>query len=297
MFTKGGLQHIMFSNRAYKNNTDNAEIDFSKSLTVSSCGIYQVFSGPTVLTERPEGRTDWQLLYVEAGEITLKLGDTPQTVKKGSIILYPPHQPQYYYYHKEHKPIIYWVHFSGRDVVDTLHHYNITTNQNVFYVGVNLVLSTLFRQIINELQLRNVKYEEMTVLKLNEIFLQINRSFNNTTAKVTDSSDLVKAAKVYFSENYNQEINIASYANSLNMTPCWFIQKFKQYTGFTPTQYILSVRLTTAQNLLKNTKYNISETAEAVGYTNTFYFSRLFQKHFGICPSKYKKQMEENNKN
>ena len=53
-----------------------------------------------------------------------------------------------------YKPIIYWVHFSGRDVVDTLHHYNITTNQNIFYVDVNLVLSTLFRQIINELQLR-----------------------------------------------------------------------------------------------------------------------------------------------
>ena len=114
----------VFVNRAYKNNSENAEVDFSKSLTVSSCGVYQVFSGPPVLTERPEGRTDWQLIYVESGEVSLMLNHNTQIVQKGSLILFPPNQPQYYYYHKEQKPIIYWVHFSGREVEDILQHYN-----------------------------------------------------------------------------------------------------------------------------------------------------------------------------
>lgn len=279
----------MFTNTAYKNNSDNAEVDFSKSLVVSSCGVYQVFSGPMVVTERPEGRTDWQLLYIEAGEMSLVLNNKTQIVKKGSIILFPPHQPQYYYYHKLHKPIIYWVHFSGRDVDKILKHYKIIPTENVFYIGACLNLPILFNQIINELQLRHEKYEEMTVYKFNEILLYINRALDNATIKDNDTSTLIKSATLYFNENYNQDINIQSYANSLNMSTCWFIQKFKELTGVTPTQYILNIRLETAQNLLKYSKYNISETALAVGYSNSFYFSRLFTKHVGISPSAYKK--------
>lgn len=279
----------MFTNTAYKNNSDNAEVNFSKSLVVSSCGAYQVFSGPMVVTERPEGRTDWQLLYIEAGEMSLVLNDKTQIVKKGSIILFPPHQPQYYYYHKSHKPIIYWVHFSGRDVEKILKHYKIIPTENVFYIGACLNLPVLFNQIINELQLRHEKYEEMTVYKFNEILLYINRALDNATIKDNDTSTIIKSATLYFNENYNQDINIQAYANSLNMSACWFIQKFKELTGVTPTQYILNIRLTTAQNLLKYSKYNISETALAVGYSNSFYFSRLFTKHVGISPSAYKK--------
>lgn len=286
----------MFTNTAYKNNDDNAEVNFSKSLVVSSCGVYQVFSGPTVFTERPEGRNDWQLLYVESGEVSLVLNNKTQIVKKGSIILFKPHQPQYYYYHKSNKPIIYWVHFSGRDADKILKHYKINPTENVFYIGVCLNLPTLFRQIINELQLRNEKYEEMTVYKFYEILLYINRALDNSSIKDNDTSTLIKSAKLYFNENYNQDINIQSYASSLNMTTCWFIQKFKELTGVTPTQYILKIRLTTAQNLLRHSKYNVSETAAAVGYTNTFYFSRLFTKHVGVSPSEYKKQIEENKK-
>ena len=186
------------------------------------------------------------------------------------------------------------MHFSGREVEDILQHYNINPTQNVFYIGVSLNLSTLFRQVINELQLRKVKFEEMVVYKLSEIFLHINRALDSSAIQVNDSSALIKSAKTYFNENYNQEINITSYANSLNMTACWFIQKFKEFTGVTPAQYILDVRLAIAKNLLRYSKYNVSETAAAVGYTNAFYFSRLFTKHVGVSPSKYKAQIEEN---
>ena len=77
------------------------------------------------------------------------------------------------------------------------------------------------------------------------------------------------------------------------MTPCWFIQNFKQVTKYTPMQYIVSLRIHNAMNLLENTKYNINQVAEAVGYDNALYFSRLFHKHTGMSPSAYKKQFEK----
>lgn len=284
----------MFTNIAYKDNPNNALVDFSKALTISSCGIYQVFSGNTVLTERPEGRNDWQLLYIDSGEATFIINGETKTVQKGSAILFPPRQPQYYYYHKKNKPIIYWIHFSGREVEKIFHHYNLDTSLGITYIGVRHNLPSHFRQIIDEMRLKNEKYEEMIVFKFHELLLNINRALKNISIKTNDTNTLIKQAKTYFNENYNQEINIENYASSLNMSPCWFIKKFKEMTGVTPTQYILKIRLTTAQNLLKYSKYNVSEAAAAVGYENSFYFSRLFTKNFGVSPSKYKSQFKTN---
>jgi len=93
----------------------------------------------------------------------------------------------------------------------------------------------------------------------------------------------------YFRANYNQEISIEEYAESRNMTTCWFINCFKQITGQTPLQYILSMRISNAQSLLENTNYSITEIASQVGYENSLYFSRLFHKQTGMAPKEYRK--------
>ena len=90
----------------------------------------------------------------------------------------------------------------------------------------------------------------------------------------------------------NEEINIEEYAQTHNMSTSWFIRNFKQYTGFTPLQYILSVRIYNAEALLKSNMYNITEVASIVGYDNPLYFSRTFKKLKGISPSEYRNSIE-----
>ena len=74
------------------------------------------------------------------------------------------------------------------------------------------------------------------------------------------------------------------------MSTSWFIRNFKLYTGSTPLNYILNIRISNAQSLLENTKYNITEIASITGYDNPLYFSRLFKKQTGLSPSEYRKQ-------
>ncbi len=74
------------------------------------------------------------------------------------------------------------------------------------------------------------------------------------------------------------------------MSTSWFIRNFKLYTGSTPLNYILNIRISNAQSLLENTKYNITEIAAITGYDNPLYFSRLFKKQTGLSPSEYRKQ-------
>ncbi|MBQ8342694.1 MAG: helix-turn-helix transcriptional regulator, partial [Clostridia bacterium] len=67
------------------------------------------------------------------------------------------------------------------------------------------------------------------------------------------------------------------------------IRRFKQVVKVTPMQYVLSLRMANAKTLLETKDYNVTETANAVGYENALYFSRLFSKHVGMSPSAYKK--------
>ena len=77
------------------------------------------------------------------------------------------------------------------------------------------------------------------------------------------------------------------------MSVSWFIRNFKEYTGTTPTQYILSLRISNAQSLLESTSYNVTEIANIVGYDNPLYFSRLFKKQCGVSPSEFRRQLKE----
>ena len=98
------------------------------------------------------------------------------------------------------------------------------------------------------------------------------------------------SAVTYFNENYNQDISIENYAQTRGMSVSWFIRNFKKYTGMTPMQFIVSLRVNNAQILLEQTNYSIYEIAKIVGYDDQLYFSRLFRKQKGFSPSQYRKR-------
>lgn len=279
----------MFANTAYLNNSLNEIVDFSTPLAVTSCGFYQIHSGPSISTNRPKGRNDYQLIYIESGQGYFTVDSKEYIIDEGSVVLYRPHEPQIYHYYGKNKTNIYWTHFSGNAAENIITHYGFPANGNFFNVGVSHNLPILFKQIISEMQLCNEKFREMAALKLHEILLTIYRSLNNPSKLNDDTFTLIKQSRTFFNENYNKNISVSTYAKSINMTPCWFIKKFKELFGVTPAQYILELRLTTAKNLLLTSACNISEIALAIGYDNPLYFSRVFTKHTELSPSKYKK--------
>ncbi len=75
------------------------------------------------------------------------------------------------------------------------------------------------------------------------------------------------------------------------MSTSWFIRSLKQYTGMTPVQYIILIRIAKARTLLESTDYSINEIASIVGYDNPLYFSRIFKKHTGSSPANYRKHL------
>ena len=64
--------------------------------------------------------------------------------------------------------------------------------------------------------------------------------------------------------------------------------KFKKELGCSPSEYIQNKRIAKARYLLRTTKMSITQIANAVGYENPLYFSRVFQKQVNTSPTAYR---------
>lgn len=279
----------MYSNCAYLYDSDIDLMDQTKPLIVLSCGTYHLRTKPMQVTRRPNGRSDYQLLYIASGKAHFFFDNKEQIVTSGHMILYRPNEEQNYVYYGVDDTEVYWVHFTGSDTAQILDTYDFPRRENVFYTGNAVIYESLLKEIILELQKRRPQFEELIMMYLRQLFLFIQRNRMETSSVSTDAViQEVELAKKYFHDHYTESISIDDYAHSRHMSTCWFIRTFRTLTGSTPLQYIHSIRIANARALLEHTQYNITEIASLVGFDDPLYFSHFFKKHTGISPSKYR---------
>ncbi len=72
-----------------------------------------------------------------------------------------------------------------------------------------------------------------------------------------------------------------------NMSYSYFRRLFVHCMGTSPGKYIIGKKIVRAKELLSSGQYNVTETAEAVGFSDIYYFSHVFKKHTGQMPSEF----------
>lgn len=293
---------FLYINVAYVDDENPNIEDLSIPLKINNCGYYRVHTTPVIETPHPEGRNDYQLLYIASGKgyFYFKGSENATVVTKGNMVLFRPKEPQVYYYYAVDKTEVYWVHFTGWKVEEYLDRYELPKEENVFFTGVSPDYPWIYNQIIRELQLQRENYEDMIRLFLRHIFLTINRYIKEGKQTKNDTINDIERAVHYFNENYSKPISIEQYASEHLMSVNWFIHNFKNVMKAPPMQYIVSLRIAAAKGYLENSNKNITEIANTVGYDNALYFSRLFKKYTGMTPSEYRERskfLTENQKN
>ena len=287
----------MYINSAYWHDKFLDFKDKSRPLFVCSCGTYHLIKKSKFSTHRPRGRLDFQIIYIASGKSHFYFNGVEQIITAGNMVIYRPKEEQRYYYYGVDHTEVYWVHFTGGNVTNTLRKYGIADNMHVIHTGTSLEYKHIFEQMIKELRYCKDDYEELLVNYLQHLLILIHRSINS---KPREKNPLLMHemdnAVRYFHENYNKPICIEEYAARQHMSVSWFIRNFKEYTEATPAQYLLSLRISNAQTLLETTNYNVTEIAEIVGYDNPLYFSRIFKKQSGMSPSEFRKHLLSNTK-
>ena len=157
-------------------------------------------------------------------------------------------------------------------------------------------IGTLFREIEKELESRRLGDSYLISGLCQIIFVKTLRIFltENTPGWGRDLNDrrrfLMDEAFIY---NY-RDMTLSSLAKSLNISQRHAIRNIKSFYGVTFTQFRNQSRLSAAARLLAEDDLGISEIAEAVGFSSTAYFRKLFSQAYGVSPSEYRSKQGRN---
>lgn len=167
-----------------------------------------------------------------------------------------------------------------------------------FLPNVNTIILTAYDDFVftqTAIRLKVIDYL-LKPIKPDDLTKAINRSISIINMKndrgISDnlSDTLTQEAIKFIDKNYNQDINLESVAAYIHLNPQYFSRYFKSKIGINFINYLSSLRVKKAKDLLLNTDKNITEISQQVGYLDSSYFSKVFLKSVGMTPNKFRSQ-------
>ena len=103
-----------------------------------------------------------------------------------------------------------------------------------------------------------------------------------------NSQSPMEAVCSFIQLNYRQEMTLDDLADLVHLNKNHFARRFKQQMGVAPIEYLITIRLKNARDLLLGTQYSIKSIAFDCGFKNQSYFNYAFKKQFGVTPGEYR---------
>lgn len=236
-------------------------------------------------------RTDkesYLLFYTVAGAGLIEQGAQQVELPAGSALLLNCRTPQSYCTAPGQQSWQHtWVHLDGAGVAnlaETLLPQNRLTPVRVSAWEMQPLFDTIFSE-----------WDRGTVAAQIETGLTLHRMLALMAARLLagDASRsnraLIEQATGYIRAHYAEPLSLDALLAQTPVSKSWFLRLFRQYTGTTPYNFLLSTRITRAKELLVLTDFAVSEIAHQVGFGDESNFSTRFTAMVGQSPQQYRK--------
>lgn len=255
---------------------------------IDKAGIYDFF------VDRPKGMEGFIINLTFSGEGVIYHKDKSFISKPGDFLIFPPNEPHYYgrranseqWHH-------YWIYFKPRAiwtkwllwplVVGKVGHFRPEAH-------LNKDLEVLFLKIVETAQSSNA-YSEILAMNLLENFL-IQRMQTISIEQEKTYDHRVILACNFISDTLDNGLQDSSFieqvAEYVNLSPSRISHLFKENIGVSIISWREDQRVNKAKFLLQTTPLSIAQIAQYLGYTDQFYFSRVFKVKIGLSPKKFR---------
>ena len=211
----------------------------------------------------------YMIHYVDEGRGRLFLDGREETVTKGQAFVILPYEDAKYVA-DENDPWSYtFICFNGV-IAEKLK----SLQRRVFDLP-----SEPF-EVLRKLEVREDTREEMATAALYMIFAAMLSGISTKPNYVERAVNMINTT--YFSD----ELTVAGIADEMGLDRRYLSRLFKGQMGMTVQNYIIKVRMENAKKILKSGTA-VSVTAELVGYSDNFNFSKMFKKYTGVSPKQY----------
>ena len=201
-----------------------------------------------------------------------------------------------------HKPgvIFYipaWANYSARTTCPFVRsiaiHFDINGNTALdpatYPVGENKRLEFIFHDALKRYFRKEVAWQMRIMQSVYDIIATLAETQNQEEPNFLMKKRLDSAIELIQKNISNSNFSVEDAAKPLRVTKTHFERLFKEAYEITPLEYIRNLRLEYAKDLLRSPFFNISEIAYQCGFSDLYYFSKVFRKETGLSPSEYRK--------
>lgn len=241
----------------------------------------------------------YQIWYILKGNCVHKIDNHQVSLNSGDMILIPP-----FSYHSmsdgSDDIIVIIVDFTDKFFADTKEDKNLmlycitplylkqTEEQSVFLADNNI--ENLILEMFNEFILKRDFHNHVIKSNLTKLIVAIERMNNQKDISLSKNERAVTETLKYIHSKLNEKIAIQDLCENVNMSDTTLAIHFKNTTGKTIIEYINSLKIDKAKQLLSGTDMRIIDISYELGFTDGAYFNRVFKKLVKLTPNAYRKQ-------
>ncbi len=235
--------------------------------------------------------------YICDGEGWLKVGDSEYYPNAGQLFLMPAGIKQSYSAINSNPYTKYWCHFTAKigdknlfDVIKLPHYIDVIDKEKV---------DSIFHEVVESFN--SIELSASLMLKASILGL-IAYYLDNSTVKTAEvfnhgTLEMLSVVIEYINNNFHKNITIEELSSIAHLHPNYFIKVFKNQMGSSPIHFLNKRRIDEARLLLTSTNLTATEISSRIGFSNLYYFSKLFKEYTGSSPSVYKQLSKQKNIN
>lgn len=230
-----------------------------------------------------------EFLYIRSGEMEVHCGESTFHVTPGEIVFVNPAEQHAgvclsgsceYVWLAVKTSFLKSALLSGSDLYFSSLEKNRLKIRN--QIGNNPQIAALIEHIIDDHINRPPYYELEIKASLLRLFRLLLIGY---TAEITPHESEIppslQPVLAYIDTHFHEEISSAQLAKMGSFSAPYFCRIFKETTGYSPIEYTNRLRIRKAYELISSTSESFSSIAQAVGFSNFGYFSKLFFKYTG----------------
>jgi AraC-like DNA-binding protein len=233
---------------------------------------------------------EYQLLYITDGNGVFTFGQnaTSCLITEGKMFFLMPGVWHTY------KPIEnsgwteYWIGFKGEIIRKIVEEGFFLNQAPVFNIGLNERIVDLYLKAIEIANEERAGYQQA----LSGIVMHILglMYYRHKTQDFVDQEliNKINKAKVIMRESIFDKVTAEDIAKRMNISYSGFRRAFKEFTGTSPSQYMLELKLNEAKLQLSITTNSIKQISYSLNFENPDYFPIFFKKRTGLTPIEYR---------
>lgn len=257
-----------------------------KFFYVQEVGYFK--TSPPYFTERAN-LNSYLIVYTLSGKGILQYNSKKYVIYPGQAF-YIHCIPKHYYSCADISGWeILWLHFNGgtaRGYYDefTKNQFAITKFQDTFFI------ESTMRRILSLTIKKDVHSEIITSNLIVNLLTELIIQNNNESLALSFIPDYIKQTLKELEKHFLEPFSLENLAASIGISKYHLSREFKKYIGTTLNEYVITLRLNYAKELLRYSQNSVGEIAYACGINQVSHFINLFKSREGMTPLQYRKE-------